>query len=149
VQIKLFLRGLADLLARLLRRPPVRVAVVGEPGSTALMTAPDAVPGYRLMEPPGFDKMVAARIALHVGFYRPGRAAARVHCPMLVCVCENDSVAPASAARRAGARAPHADVYNYPIGHFDIYFDEPFEHAVADQAEFLRGHLLHHGEHSS
>jgi len=145
-RVKLTARALRDLLAKLLGRPPVRVALAGPPGSTALMSAPDADDGYtRLGGAHGPEGTVAARIGIHLAFYRPGRAAARVHCPMLICVCEHDTLAPASAARRAGARAPHADVYNYPIRHFDIYFDEAFEHAVADQVEFLRGNLLGNG----
>ena len=39
------------------------------------------------------------------------------------------------------ATAPRGEVKRYPVGHFDIYLGEPFEHAVADQTEFLVRHL--------
>jgi hypothetical protein len=37
---------------------------------------------------------------------------------------------------------PHAEVVRYPLGHFDVYFDDAFERSVADQEAFLRRHLL-------
>jgi pimeloyl-ACP methyl ester carboxylesterase len=76
-----------------------------------------------------------------VGTYRPGRLAASVSCPILFCVCDTDSVAPASAAVKYAATAPKGEVKRYPVGHFDIYVGDPFEQAVADQTEFLIRHL--------
>jgi fermentation-respiration switch protein FrsA (DUF1100 family) len=135
-------RSLRDDLARLAGRGPVRVPVAGTPGSAALMTAPDAVPGVdALTRGLDVDREVAARVGTRIGLYRPGRAAKRLPCPALMCVCEHDSVAPAKAALRHAERAPRVEVRSYPIGHFDIYFGEPFERAVGDQLEFLRRHL--------
>ncbi len=34
-----------------------------------------------------------------------------------------------------------AEVVRYPVGHFDVYFDEPFERSVSDQTAFLLKHL--------
>jgi fermentation-respiration switch protein FrsA (DUF1100 family) len=132
-----------DEVARLAGRAPVTVRLVGPPGSAALMTAPDAEPGYRALVPPGFDfnDEVAARIVNRVGLYRPGRSAAKVSAPILFCICDRDSVAPAEAALRYAAQAPRAEIKRYPVGHFDIYRGEPFEIAVADQTEFLVRHL--------
>jgi dienelactone hydrolase len=132
-----------DELRRVTGASPVRVPVVGPPGSSALMTAPDAESGYRALIPPGFevDDQVAARIVNRIGFYRPGRSAARVTAPILFCICERDSVAPAAAALRHAAQAPRAELKRYPIGHFDIYKGEPFETAVRDQTDFLQRHL--------
>jgi hypothetical protein len=50
-------------------------------------------------------------------------------------------VAPAETALRYAATAPRGEVKRYPVGHFDIYLGEPFEHAVRDQTEFLVRHL--------
>jgi dienelactone hydrolase len=132
-----------DEVARLAGRSPVTVALVGPPGSAALMTAPDAEPGYRALMPPGYDfqEEVAARIVTRIGLYRPGRSAAKVKAPILFCICDRDSVAPADAALRYAAQAPRAEVKRYPVGHFDIYVGEPFELAVADQTDFLKRHL--------
>ena len=51
------------------------------------------------------------------------------------------AVAPAETALRYAGTAPRGEVKRYPVGHFDIYRGEPFEHAVRDQTEFLVRHL--------
>jgi len=133
--------GLLDLLKAPFRRPHY-VPTVGPSGSLAVMSSADAEAGYRALLPPGARVEVAARIALSIAFYRPVNDARRVRCPVLVQVCERDSVAPAAAAEQAiaglGARA---EVQRYPIGHFEPYFGEHFERSVADQLGFLRTHL--------
>jgi len=135
--------ALRDELARVRRKPPVLVPLVGPPGSPALMTSPDSEPGYRALIPPGvtFENGVSARFINHVGLYRPGRSARKVHAPILFCICDTDAVAPAEIALRYAATAPRGEVKRYPVGHFDIYRGEPFEHAVRDQIEFLVRHL--------
>ena len=135
--------ALRDELARLRNKPPVRVPLVGPRGSAALMTSPDSEPGYRALIPPGthFENGVSARFVNHVGLYRPGRSARKVTAPILFCICDTDAVAPAETALRYAATAPRGEVKRYPVGHFDIYLGEPFEHAVRDQTEFLVRHL--------
>lgn len=135
--------ALRDLLAALRGRAPVTVPIAGEPGSTALMTTDDAWSGVQALIPPGSDVRidVAARFALRLPFDRPGRYTRRVRCPILFCVCANDSVAPASATLRHAARARRGQVALYDIGHFDIYRGSDFEQAVADQLAFLRREL--------
>jgi uncharacterized protein len=49
---------------------------------------------------------VAARFALRVITYRPGRVAAKIACPILFCVCETDSVAPATSRTHSNASSP-------------------------------------------
>jgi len=142
VAARVSLRAIRDDLAHLAGRPPIRIPLAGPPGSTALMTAPDAVPGLdALTRGLAVDGEVAARIGTRAGFYRPGRALSRLRAPTLLCVCEHDSVASAQAALRHAARGRDVEVRRYPIGHFEIYFGEPFERAIADQTEFLRRHL--------
>lgn len=142
--VKLTVAGLRDQAGALLGRPPHTVPAVGAPGTTAVMTTPDAEPGFRALVPregTGWENRVAARIALRVGLYRPGRAAARLACPGLWCVCDEDTLAPASTTVACAQRAPRGEIRRYPIGHFDIYVGEWFERAVADQTEFLVHHL--------
>ena len=135
--------ALRDELARVRNKPPVLVPLVGPHGSAALMTSPDSEPGYRALIPPGapFENGVAARFLNHAGLYRPGRSARKVQRP--------DPVLHLRHGRR-GARRDRAalrgdrsrgEVKRYPVGHFDIYLGEPFEHAVRDQTEFLVRHL--------
>lgn len=132
-----------DLISACLGRPPVLVAAAGRPGEVALMNAPDAYPGYLRLVPEGqsVPNEVAARFALKVVTYRPGRAAAKVGCPILFCVCEADSVAPAVPTLRYAAKAPRGEVRMYPEGHFEIYVGDAFERVVQDQLAFLDRHL--------
>jgi pimeloyl-ACP methyl ester carboxylesterase len=133
--------GLLDLALAPFRRAHY-LPTVGPPGSLAIMSSDDADTGYRALLPPGARLDVAARIALSVGLYRPVNLAHRVRCPVLVQVCERDSVAPAAAAERAIAGlGALAEVRRYPIGHFEPYFGEHFERSVTDQLEFLRARL--------
>jgi dienelactone hydrolase len=132
-----------DLIGARLGRTPVRVPTVGRPGTVALMTAPDAYSGFLKLVPDGAQlrNEVAARIAVKILPYRPGRLAAQVPCPILFCVCESDSVAPSGPTRRYAATAPRGEVKLYPEGHFDIYVGDAFERVIADQLDFLDKHL--------
>src|SRR6202035_5535398 len=105
---------------------------------------PDALPGFQALIPAqtNWENRVAARIAVLIGTYRPGRVATKVSCPALFCLCDTDSLAPAGRSAKLVARAPRAEVKRYPVGHFDIYIGEPWERAVSDQTEFLVRHLL-------
>ena len=107
------------------------------------MTAEDVVPGYLSLVPEGapFRNEVAARIALHILFYTPGRAAAKLRCPVLFCVCDTDSVAPAAKTLRHAAKAPQGEILRYAEGHFDIYLGNGFERVVSDQLDFLNRRL--------
>lgn len=118
------------------------VPTVGKPGTLAVMSSADADEGYRKLAPPGFRFEVAARIGLTAGMYRPVRYASRVRCPVLVQVCERDSVAPVAPTeqviRLLGSRG---EARRYSIGHFEPYFGAHFERSVTDQLEFLTRHL--------
>jgi uncharacterized protein len=141
--VRAIVPALRDEVARLRNKPPVLVPLVGPHGSAALMTSPDSEPGYRALIPPDgdFHNGVAARFMLRVGLHRPGRSARKVKAPILFCICDTDAVAPAETALRYAATAPRGEVKRYPVGHFDIYLGEPFDHAVGDQTEFLVRHL--------
>ncbi len=135
--------GLRDLLRAATRRPPYYIPAVGKPGELAMMTTPDSLPGFQRLVPPEttWQNRVAARIAFLIGTYRPGRMAPRIGCPVLFCLCDNDSLAPAKRSSTLGAKAPRAEIKHYPVGHFEIYVGEWFDRAVADQTEFLTKHL--------
>lgn len=139
---RLTLAGARDTLAAIRGLPPVTVAAVGPRGALAVMTAPDAEPGYLAITGPSWRNEVAARIALLAGRYRPGRMADRLPCPILIQIADRDSVAPPAAAQDAAWRATgRAEVRTYPMGHFDVYSGHHFEHAIRDQLHFLRRHL--------
>ena len=141
------LTGLAmrDIATKIVGGKPVLVEMTGVPGDLALMTGPGADErSHDLMRTAGAAKpptKVAARIGLAIGTYSPGRNAKDLNCPVMFCLCTEDNVAPAAAARRFSRQAVLAEVHEYPVGHFDIYMDEPFEKVAVDQIEFLRKHL--------
>jgi fermentation-respiration switch protein FrsA (DUF1100 family) len=137
--VRLTVAGLRDELRALRGAPPYMIGSVGPPGSLAAMTSPDAEPGFTALNPPDstWRNEVAARIAVRLTRYRPGRRAKDLNCPLLVCVCDQDQVTPPKLATEAGEAAPHGEVRHYPIGHFDIYVGEAFERVVADQTAFL------------
>jgi dienelactone hydrolase len=132
-----------DIIAARFGGSPVMIPAAGKPGEVALMNAPDAYPGYLRLVPEGqaVPNEVAARFALKVIAYRPGRQAAKIGCPILFCVCEADSVAPSVPTLRYAAKAPRGEVRMYPEGHFEIYVGDAFERVVADQLAFLDRHL--------
>ena len=139
--------ALRDQAASLLHRPPVYVEAVGLPGSTAIMTSPDAVPGLdkQILEAGlkagDYPQHVAARIGLTIGRYSPIKHAAAVTCPALVQIAAHDAVTPRGVAERAAARMANATVHVYDCGHFDPYVEPFFATTIRDQLDFLAVHL--------
>jgi fermentation-respiration switch protein FrsA (DUF1100 family) len=145
--INLFLigvEGAIDEIGRVLGRPPRMIDVVAQPGKRAVLATRDSVSGFRSIIPEGveWNDRVAARFTLRAPFYRPGRFAKQVACPVLFCVADHDSICPPDLAIQVARTTPRAEVRRYPIGHFAICLGEDFERAVADQGEFLARHLL-------
>lgn len=137
--------GLRDALAMLLRREPAYLPAVGPPGSLAVMTAPEALPGFEALDPPGgstWQNRVAGRVALTVGGYRPYAKFRKLRQPVFVAVCERDATTPPGPAVKAAGRSPNAELVRYPIGHFEIYVDPQFETTVRDQTDFLTRNLV-------
>jgi len=141
--LRLLLAGLRDAWRGFRKHPPLEIPVVGPPGSLAVLTSPDAMPGYLALLPPGslWRNAVAARVMLQVSRYRPLSAAARIESPLLVCAAEQDVLTPPGPALEAAARARRGTATRYPCQHFEIYLGTLFEQAVADQIAFLREHL--------
>jgi uncharacterized protein len=140
--VRFTLAGLRDVAAALRGRPPVTLAVVGPPGSGAVMSAADSEPGYRAIAGPSWRNEVLARIMLTTARHRPGLLADSLPCPILIQIADRDSVAPVKAAQDAAWRATgRAELRTYPVGHFDVYRAAPFERAVSDQLHFLKRHL--------
>jgi fermentation-respiration switch protein FrsA (DUF1100 family) len=131
--------ALRDVAGAALGREPVLIPSVGPPGSYAVMTAPEADPGFHAIVGAGsrWQNAVAARVLLQIGSWRPVRDARRVEAPLLVCVCDHDETTPPGPAAQMALNAPRGELARYPIGHFDIYRGEAFERAFADQSAFL------------
>jgi pimeloyl-ACP methyl ester carboxylesterase len=140
-------RALCDSLGSLAGRQPRLVPLAGEPGTVAMLTAPDALAGATALDPHGkysdWQQQVAARSALRIGFYQPGRHASRIRCPLLVLVTDQDQLALARPAIRAAKRAPRGELIRIPGGHYQPFL-AGHDQAVQDQLRFLHQHLLDH-----
>ncbi|WP_051342667.1 alpha/beta hydrolase [Pseudonocardia spinosispora] len=138
-------RAILDALGSLVGRRPLLVPLIDRPGTVAMLTTPDGLDGPPTLNPgnryPDWEQRVAARSALLLGFYRPGRDASRIHVPLLVVVCDQDQTAPPGPAVRAANSAPHGEVVHLAGGHY-----EPFlgghERTVEAEVSFLNRHLL-------
>ena len=137
--------GVLDALGSLAGRPPRLVPLGGAPGTVAVLTTPDVADSGAALNPggryPDWQQAVAARSALRLAFWLPGRWAARVRCPLLVLVCDQDRSALAGPAVRAARRAPGAELVRLPGGHYAPFLDG-HEQTVAAELSFLRRHLL-------
>jgi dienelactone hydrolase len=145
---KLTKLALQDAAGARFGRAPKLVKAVGKPGEVALMSAPDSVPGFASITPPDsvWVNAISARAGLGILRYRPGTKAKQIACPLLVCVCEHDSLVDVRASEQVAHDASQGELARYPIGHFEIYGGEWFEQAVTRQAEFLVRHLSAHGQ---
>lgn len=142
--LRLTARGLLDATGSTFGRPPLLVPLSGPRGAVAVLTTPDAQDGDRALDAdrhPHWRQVVAARSALRLGAYRPGRAAERARCPVLVLVADQDRSAPPGPAVEAARRLPRGELVHVPGGHYAPFL-ESHEQAVGAEVAFLRRHLL-------
>ncbi len=136
-------RALLDGLGSLVGRPPRLVPLSAPPGTVAMLTTPDSLQTDEALHTdryPGWRREIAARSALRVALYRPGRYAPRVRSPLLVMVCDQDQSALAEPSVKAVRRAPRGELVRLPGGHYQPFLDQ-HEPAVAAQLAFLHRHL--------
>jgi dienelactone hydrolase len=129
-----------------LTRRPVILPVADPPRSFALLTAPEALPGFeRLASANGWrNELNVAGLLFAFARFRPVQNAARIRGPVLVQIGDRDRMAPPRAIEKLSTRAPHAEPARYPIDHFECFWPEHLDHVAGDQTAFLRRHLLTH-----
>lgn len=136
--------GILDAVGALAGRPPRLVPLAGRPGTVALLTTPDSADSDRAFSPdtyPDWQRKVAARSALRLGLYSPGRYGSQIRCPLQVVVCDQDQTALAEPAARVARRARRAELVRLPGTHYAPFLDQ-HESAVQAQLAFLQQHLL-------
>ncbi len=143
---RLIAAGVWDQLRALLGREPYRVDAAGYPGDLAMMTSPDAAPMAIRLAGDRYEELlpqnnVAARIALRVPFYSPGRLAPKIAAPTFVQIAERDTVTPFKVALKAAEKLPRGEIRTYDCQHFEPYLDPYFDTVVADQLTFLTAHV--------
>lgn len=139
---RLIAAGVWDQLRALAGRQPYRVAAAGYPGDLAMMTSPDAAPMAIRLAGDRYEELlpendVAARIALRVPFYSPGRRAPKITAPTLVQIAERDTVTPFKVAFKAARKIAKGEIRTYDCQHFEPYLDPYFDTVVTDQITFL------------
>jgi len=142
VLLKAVVLALVDAARALFGRAPLYVPAVGAPGTFALLSNPEALPGFqRLTSQPGstWQNRLAARLLLAIPFENPGGAAARLGVPLFMAVADRDLTVPPEAAVRAARRAPRVELRRYRAGHFEMYTRED---VLDDQLAFLRWRVL-------
>lgn len=144
--LRMLLHGLRDGLRAGFGLPPHRIPLYGEPGGSAMIGDMEAYHFIAKVPSTDFVNSVCARVFLPHGAeeaFQPIEDAGRVRCPVLLQVAEEDTLAPASGAEKvAHVLGDLAVVERFPVGHFDIYFGEQFERAVAQQLAFFRKHMM-------
>ena len=140
--LRMIMHGQRDMVRSWFGLSPHKIPLVGKPGSIAFMTTSDAYENFGKLAPENFINEACARILLRAGEYRPVKYAKNVRCPVLLQICDKDSLLPKSAAEETeNELGKYAEVKHYPIGHFDIYIGNNFEKAVSDQLNFFKKHL--------
>ena len=140
--LRMIMHGQRDIVRSWLGLSVHKIPIVGKPGSIACITITDAYESFGKLAPENYINEVCARINIRGGRYRPVKQAQNVRCPVLLQICDHDSIIPLSAAEEAEKKlGEYAEVKHYPIGHFDIYFGDNFEKSVSDQLDFFKKHL--------
>jgi len=132
-----------DLLRVALRRGRRYVPIVGPPGSLAMVTVPGAESGWNSTVPPGctFDNRIAAADAVAMVLTSATKHAPHIDAPLLVCVCDRESLMDPAYAALVARRAPRGVARHYDSDHFAIYHAPLVARVLADQTAFLQEHL--------
>jgi len=138
--LRLVVHAQRDIMRSRLGLSPHKIPIVGKPGTMAFLPISDAYDGYSKVVSESFTNEVCARVILRSHGFSPVKHIHSVDCPVLIQICDHDSLAPISTETEEELRK-YAEVKRYPIGHFDIYIGSNFEKAVSDQLEFFREHL--------
>ncbi len=132
-----------DVLRVMARRGRRYVPIVGPPGSLAMVTVAGAEAGWNSTVPPSghFDNRIAAADAVAMVTTSAIRHARNVNAPLLVCVCDRETLMDPEYAAMVARRAPRGVARHYDSDHFEIYHPPLVAQVLADQTAFLQEHL--------
>jgi pimeloyl-ACP methyl ester carboxylesterase len=137
--------ALLDIVGRRFGRAPRLIPLAGPRGTVASLTTIDGAKGAAALNPDGaygeWEQTIAAGSAMRLGFYRPGRHAAKVKCPLLVMVCDDDRSVLTAAPAKAARKAPRGELVRLAGDHY-APFTERHQDALDVQIAFLRTHVL-------
>lgn len=132
-----------DVLRVVTRHGRTYVPIVGPPGSLAMVTVAGAQAGWNSTVPAGghFDNRIAAADAVAMVTTSAIRHARNVRAPLLVCVCDRETLMDPKYAATVARRAPRGVARHYDSDHFEIYHPPLVASVLADQTAFLQEHL--------
>jgi dienelactone hydrolase len=132
-----------DAVRAAFRRGRRYVPIVGQPGTDALVTVAGAEDGWRSTVPAGaaFDNRITALDAALLITRSALRHAATVQAPLLVCVCDDETLMEPRYAEAVADRAPRGIARHYASDHFAIYHPPLVRQVLDDQVAFLAEHL--------
>ncbi|WP_067463490.1 alpha/beta hydrolase [Nocardia amamiensis] len=141
--LKLLCAIIWDALRGKLGLRPYYIPMVGHPGELAVTASPEAEQHIQALTGGGqstsWRNIVAPRGLLQMMRYHPAESAARLSCPLLVCVAAEDRETPLENSRELADRALHGELRVYPGTHFTFYTNPEFrDRVVADQVDFYR-----------
>jgi pimeloyl-ACP methyl ester carboxylesterase len=117
------------------------IPIVGQPGTTAVVTVPGAEEGWNSTAADGaiFDNRIAAANALGLAVISAKRKAAYIQAPVLVCVSAKETLMDVKHIYDVASKIPRAVVRSYDGDHFQIYHEPLVSSLLQDQIAFLRG----------
>ncbi|MGX9671072.1 alpha/beta hydrolase [Mycobacterium sp. HM-7] len=132
-----------DAVRAVFRRSRRYVPIVGQPGTVALVTVAGAEDGWRSTVPAGatFDNRITAVDAALLITRSALRYAATVQAPLLVCVCDDETLMDPRYAEAVAHQAPRGVARHYDSDHFAIYHPPLVRRVLDDQLAFLTEHL--------
>ncbi|WP_454194059.1 alpha/beta hydrolase [Nocardia sp. Marseille-Q1738] len=140
--LKLLGAILWDALRGRLGLRPYYIPMVGHLGELAVTASPEAEQHIQALtggQNTLWRNTVAPRGLLRMMRYRPAESAARLSCPLLVCVAAEDRETPLENSRELADRASNGELRVYPGTHFTFYTNPEFrDRVVADQIDFYR-----------
>ncbi len=132
--------ALLDVLGGAFGRPPRTIPLAGPRGTIAMLTTPDAQDAGRALDPDhryvDWRRDVAVRSVLALSGYRPGRAARRITCPLLVVAAREDRSVLFGPAEKVARRAPGAEFVEVTGGHYAAFLDQ-HDTVLAAELNFL------------
>jgi hypothetical protein len=108
-----------------------------------MVTVAGAESGWNSTVPPGctFDNRIVAANAVAMVLTSATRHAPHIDAPLLVCVCDRESLMDPAYAALVARRAPRGVARHYDSDHFAIYHAPLVARVLADQTAFLQEHL--------
>lgn len=129
-----------DKVRGMLGRPPIYIKAVGGPGELAVMASNEAQKTIESMQSDTWQNKVAPRALLDMMKYHPGRVAAKIKVPVLICVGEFDKETQGPTQQEL-ASGPKATIKSYPVAHFDFYRPDIRKQLLKDQTDFFENAL--------